>query len=102
MPKLRMSNRLCSYEVMENGDIVRLDMKDFKPSGQWKMQGLERITSNFGTTQFIPFRDLTPERITKIQKDLRFKNGQPKYTVRDVDHGTTRVWGEGLRTLSIA
>lgn len=56
-------------------------------SGNWKIKGIESVKSNF----FISFKDITKERIHSME--LKYKNGNPKYTVRDLDHGTTRTWG---------
>lgn len=67
------------YEVDSDGKI--------NGSDNWIMLGLASVKSNY----FIPFKDLTEERIKSIQ--LTYKNGNPIFTVRDKDHGTTREWG---------
>lgn len=60
---------------------------DHKPSGQWKLLGLEHVKRN----EFIPFDALTPSLVESLE--LAYKNGNPQYTVRDLDHGTRRTWG---------
>lgn len=74
------------YIVWENGDIERTDMK-FTPSGNWKFLGLSHVKQNW----FIPLKDITPELLSTLP--LRWKNGNPQFTGRDLDHGTTREWG---------
>lgn len=75
-----------TYTVNELGQISRTDMA-FTPSDNWKIQGIESVKSN----AYIPFSKITKENIAHLQ--LLYKNGNPKFTVRDLDHGTTRVWG---------
>lgn len=72
------------YEVNASGQI---SYPGLKPSGQWRMLGIQHVKANF----FIPFAQLTPERVKNLT--LLYKNGHPQWTVRDSDHGTTRVWG---------
>jgi hypothetical protein len=73
------------YEVNELGEIKSKNLSDFSKS--WKLQGIENVKSN----EYIPFKELTKERVKELQ--LFYKNGNPRYTVRDLDHGTTRTWG---------
>jgi hypothetical protein len=56
-------------------------------SGQWKMLGLSHVKRN----EFIPFQKLTKEMVNNIR--TTWKNGKPQWTVRDLDHGTVREWG---------
>jgi len=72
------------FNINPKGQIIRLDMK-FDPSDSWKFLGIEHVKRN----QFIPFDKLTPENIETFKT---WKNGNPQWTVRDLDHGTTRVW----------
>ena len=76
------------YKVNEKGEIIRLDQKDFKPSGQWIFRGLRHVKR---TSEFIPFSSITPQLLQEIT--LLYKNGKPQYTVEDLDHGTRRTWG---------
>lgn len=79
------------YHVTEpEGNIIRLDQPGFKPSGDWKLLGIQHVLRS----QFIPLNQLTDR--TLLCLPLRYKNGNPQYTVRDLDHGSTRVWGHGI------
>lgn len=75
-----------SYGVTETGQIKRNDM-DFTPSDSWKVFGITHVQRN----EFHSFERLTPELIAGLT--LLYKNGNPQYTVRDIDHGTHRTWG---------
>ena len=75
------------YDVTDAGEIVRLDIPGFKPSGQWLFLGLQHVKRN----EFIPFHAITADSLKNLT--LLYKNGKPQYTVRDKDHGTTRIWG---------
>jgi hypothetical protein len=75
------------YRIEANGNIVRLDIPGFKPSGEWRFLGLKSVR----TRQFIPFASLTPEKVAQL--NYKFKNGKPRWTVRDWDHGAIREWG---------
>jgi hypothetical protein len=72
------------YKVNSKGHIY---YDGLKPSGQWLFLGLQRVNSN----EVIPFAKITPELLKTLQ--VHYKNGRPRYTVRDLDHGTVRVWG---------
>src|SRR5436190_921639 len=77
------------YLIHENGDIERTDIPSFQPSGSWKMLALVSAVPN--RREFIAFSRLSD--FLNTAPELRFKNGKPRYTVRDLDHGTTREWG---------
>lgn len=82
-----------SYHVLANGNIVRLDMPGFKPSGQWKFLGLRHARRNL----FIPF----PQCFTApLPHPLNWKNGRAQWRVVDLDHGTRREWGGPVGALS--
>jgi hypothetical protein len=72
------------YEVSKDGSIRK---KGNEFSEQWKLQGIEHVKKSW----FIPFSKLTKELIKELP--LLYKNGNPQFTVRDLDYGTTRVWG---------
>lgn len=80
------------YHIHANGDIQRLDQypadKPFKDksSSKWKLLGIEHVKHN----EFIPLKDLLSGAIPKA---LLYKNGNPQFTVRDLDCGSRRVWG---------
>jgi len=95
MVKFRIATRRGDYyDIHDNGNIQRLDIPGFKPSGQWKFLGLHHVKRN----EFIPFESMTPERVKGLT--LLYKNGKPQYTVMDLDHGTRRIWGNtGVRAI---
>lgn len=73
------------YRIYENGNIERMDMPGMI-SGQWKMLGISHVKRS----HFIPLSELLNG---KIPLEQVYKNGNPQWTVRDLDHGTTREWG---------
>jgi hypothetical protein len=83
------------YHIHENGDIQRLDQHPsdqpwLNASGQWKLLGVQHVKRN----EFIPLASLLTALPDELNgSSLRYKNGKPQWTVRDLDHGTTRVWG---------
>ena len=77
------------YKVDANACIIRQDMK-VAPSGQWIFEGLKHVKFR----EFIPFVALTKERVRDL--NTCWKNGNPCYTVMDTDHGTRRIWGDGV------
>jgi hypothetical protein len=83
------------YDILPNGDILRLDMPGFTASGQWKMIGL--VPCN--RSGLIPLSALLNGGWIKNLPALTYKNGNPVYTVRDFDHGTVRQWGDGVRAI---
>ena len=76
-----------NYLIHENGNIERRDIKGFQVSGQWKLLGLVHVEYEC----FVPF----PQCFEKdgLPFPLKWKNGNPAWTVRDLDHGTRREWG---------
>lgn len=66
-----------------------------KFSGGWKFLGLSHVKQNW----IISLQTIcnSPEILDKI--NLLYKNGKGQYTVRDLDHGTIREWGD--RVISI-
>lgn len=81
------------YAIHSNGRIQRLDMP-FTPSDSWRLLGIEHVKRR----EFIPFDRISPEMVASLQ--LAYKNGKPQYTVRDLDHGTVRIWGNRLRSVT--
>lgn len=90
MPKYRIQDETGYFDVTDDGNIIRLDQKDFKPSGQWKLRGIvdnrHRMVVHFPSL----FNWLM------MRPSLKLKNGKPRYHVADLDHGTNRVWGSGI------
>ena len=77
------------YKVDANACIIRCDMK-IAPSGNWIFEGLKHVRFS----EFIPFAALTKEFVEHF--DTCWKNCRPRYTVVDIDHGTRRIWGDGV------
>ena len=78
------------YLVNEEGMITQ---KGRSFSGQWRMVGLAYTGPGWRSGKpFMSFAELTPEVIASLK--YRYPtSGNPKYTVRDCDHGTYRIWG---------
>jgi hypothetical protein len=77
------------YRVNDAGEISRRCL-DWKFSGGWRAIALVRY-NNFGRqVEYIGFNDWG-QRLPAIE--WQFKNGKPRYTLRDLDHGTVREWG---------
>ena len=77
----------ANYIIHENGDIQRTDIQGFKPSGNWKLRGLTHVKR----ACFVPFPQCFDNRALPFP--LKWKNGNPAWTVVDMDHGTRRVLG---------
>jgi hypothetical protein len=78
------------YAIHGNGDIGYANQPDFVPSGQWKMLGIVPVRGGqWG--RLIPLGEITPEWLAA--NPLLYKNGKPRFTVADLDHGTRRIWG---------
>ena len=72
------------YKVNDKDEIAKRD-SDF--SGKWLFLGLSHVKRN----EFIPTGRITRELLKSLE--LTYKNGNPQWTVRDLDHGTTGEWG---------
>ena len=60
-------------------------------SSQWIFKGLHHVKRN----DFIPRKDINQKLLDdmRVNGSLWYKNGKCQYTVIDIDHGTTRMWG---------
>ena len=76
------------YHILENGNIQRLDGMN-TANDDWKMLG---IVHTKRTRDFIPLEQLQNTQILGALPRT-FKNGNPQWTVVDMDHGTKRIWG---------
>jgi hypothetical protein len=74
------------YIIHADGNIERTDLPGFKCSGQWKLIALKHVARR----EIIPLDMLLAG---KLPAPLLYKNGSPQWTVRDLDHGSTREWG---------
>ena len=68
------------YKVTEEGHIIRTDIPDFKPSGQWLFLGTSNHHWRMGVDVNLETAFNEPEKLV---------GG----LVWDLDHGTTRTWG---------
>lgn len=81
-----------TYVVDINQNIIRTDMKH-SPSGQWLFVGiLPRQAQKLS-------RMITYHSLMSFMPSLLYKNGNPRYTIVDIDHGTTRTWSDGVANL---
>lgn len=80
--------------------IIRLDMP-FEPSGDWLADAVWERHANGRMKFFARWHDAVccPAFQGAVP---RFKNGDPMYYLADIDHGTSRVHGEGLLRVSRA
>ncbi len=103
MKTLYIETERETYAVDDDNNIYRPSIGQ-RPSGKWKLQGFVRY-NNFGHQ--VDFVSAMHARIWPgtNQADQRtvmfYKNGKPKYHVRDLDCGTTREWGEGVRRIFV-
>lgn len=88
-----------TYKVDKHGRIAKDGMKF---SNDWFFIGLVRA-NKISFEVDIDFEDISPEMLKKLS--LTYKNGNPKYTAIDWDHGTYRSWGNtkfhGIRNMYI-
>lgn len=86
------------YETDAKGNFIRSPNGLHRRQGDWVMLGLDHVKR----CEFVPFIQI-PERLPTL--DLLYKNGNPQWTVRDLDHGSTRVWGNtsyhGVKNITI-
>lgn len=76
------------YTLNEKGQVMEYS-NGFKSSGSdsWKVLGLVELKPFGRIGKLIPLSEAV--KITCFT----FKNGNPKYTAIDLDHGTRRMWG---------
>lgn len=90
------------YDILDTGDIKRLDMPGFVPSGQWKMLGMKHVSRNSYMTLSEIRRALLPSEVMPTPMPiLRYKNGRGQWLMIDYDHGTRRQWGDRISDIHI-
>lgn len=89
------------YRVTEEGYIRRMDMPNMAPSSQWRFEGLKHCRKRLVLTRSQVRRMFGPEPsiMGEITPPLLYKNGKPQWRVIDFDHGSYRVWGEGVTAI---
>jgi len=79
------------YEIDEDGCFLKYNQHNWKhPHNTWKCRGCAELRP-FGRLRF---HNLT-NFLAMIEKGQKwtFKNGKPRFTLRDIDHGTERIHG---------
>ena len=79
------------YEIDDDGCFLKYDINEWKhPHETWKCTGCAELIA-FGNFSFHSL----PEFISMIESGHKFtfKNGKPRYTLTDLDHGTRRIHG---------
>ena len=75
------------YVVSAKGELAAVGVPY---SGDWLFLGLKHVRHN----RVIHINELTEDFIDEVFRfHLKYKNGNPQYTIIDNDHGTVRVWG---------
>jgi hypothetical protein len=82
----------------ETLSIIRTDQSDFIPSSQWTARAVYRY-KNGHLKWFASFPDAVA--LLTVRKDFLTKRYTPRYFLGDMDHGTPRVQGDGIRKLSM-
>jgi len=77
------------YAFDERGRFLRCNVR-IRPSPAWKCAGCAEVRP-FGRLRFIRLDEFM-EMISRGHK-FTYKNGKPRYTLTDIDHGTFRVHG---------
>lgn len=97
---------LCLQRGERAGDLFKVNqVNPLAPSGQWRLTALVQPWG-WGYRQhytLAEIADLELDRTTDWKRGdfCTYKNGNPRFTVRDIDHGTSRQWGTpSLRKLS--
>jgi hypothetical protein len=82
--------------VNDRDEIIRTDIPDFKPSGQWLFRGLMPRNGPFGYSEDAAREAIRDGSILRHVGSLTYKNGTPKFLIADCDHGTYRWQGDGV------
>lgn len=87
MKELKIITMSGKVFTINNTGQIKVDSAFSKA---WTIKGITHVKKNW----FIPFNELTSKTIGNIP--LLYKNGRPQFTIVDIDHGTTRVHGNGI------
>lgn len=87
-----------TYRVSPFGHITR-ECLGWRYSGGWTMRGLVQ-RDNFGNVSArVQFANLAA--FINGKASMTYGNGKPRWHVEDIDHGTARRWGAGIRSIRI-
>lgn len=81
------------YETDKNGYVIKYSNGLNKINGSmneiktWQITGLREVLPFNNLGRLIPLKEAA--ELT----DIKRKNGNPRYTLEDIDHGTTRIHG---------
>ncbi|KKN55694.1 hypothetical protein LCGC14_0579960 [marine sediment metagenome] len=88
------------YEIDQDGCFLRYNEHKWKhPHDSWKCCGVsERLAfnnmNNYTLQHFIA--------LIRAGKIVTFKNGAAKFYLRDIDHGTHRLQGNGIAHVTLS
>jgi hypothetical protein len=80
------------FIIHPDTSIERCDMQ-FTPSQTWTAKG---IASTHPFCRHWEPHFATLRAIADGKEEPTYKNGKPRYSLVDNDHGTTRIWGDGI------
>jgi hypothetical protein len=83
--------KTTAYLVDPAGRIARMDQAGFMPSSTWRLVGLEGPRRAFLSLAALQGLADAGRLATGLGK-LHTRAGEPRYRVRDYDHGTFRTW----------
>lgn len=79
------------YEIDEDGCFLRAGESTWEhPHDTWKCTGCAKILP-FGHLRFFTLPAFL--KMIEAGQDFTFKNGKPRFTLTDLDHGTSRIHG---------
>lgn len=103
--QMRGVDLLCLQRGERAGDLFRVEqINPLAPSCQWKLRGVV-MPHGWGYRERLTLADIATLDLDQTCDWKRgdrwtYKNGNPRYTALDFDHGTNRQWGSGIRKLS--
>ena len=78
-----------TYQIDEDGCFLQSGEHKWEhPHDSWKCTGCAELRP-FGHLRFITLASFL--KMIEAGHDWKFKNGKPRYTLTDLDHGTNRV-----------
>lgn len=96
---------LCLQHGERAGHLFKVTMGNpLAPSGQWRLTSIVQPWG-WGFRQRYTLAQIAALELDQVTNWQRgdfwtYQNGNPRFTVRDFDHGSNRQWGGGIRKLS--